>query len=529
MAGGDRTRRIGVIGAGISGLLTCKYLLQKGFAPIVFESEGDIGGVWRKTIQTTKLQTPKSLYQFSDFPWPPSVADPFPTQKQVLQYLHSYAHFHGLLPRVHLNSRVLSLTYHGSQEEEDEWNWCKPFGNGGEWRITVQNTQTLSTEVHRVEFVVVCAGMYSGSPNIPEFSKAKGEEGPEVFQGKVMHSMEYSAMDHAAAANLVKGKSVAVVGLQKSGMDIAMECSSANGPDSKQPCILLYRTPHWNVPDHLPWGLPLAYLYQTRFSELLLHKPAQGLLLSLLATFFLPLRWAVSKFVESHIKRKLKLTKHGMVPKHSFLQEINSCSIATVPEGFYDRVEEGSIILKKSQNFSFVREGVMIDDSDDNNDEPETLKIDLLILATGFRFVDKLKALFISSPFQSLIDKDTTLMLYRQCIHPRIPQLAFIGFSESIANLFTSEMQCRWLAELLDGTFNLPSIEEMEENTRRWDKYYREKSLGEYHHHHGNRSCLGAVQIWFNDQLCKDMGWKPLRKKGLLKELFQPYGPMDYA
>ncbi|KAK6118654.1 hypothetical protein DH2020_047567 [Rehmannia glutinosa] len=492
-------QHIAIIGAGISGLLACKYILSKGFNPIVFESRDQVGGVWTKTIQTTKLQTPKSLYQFSDFPWPPSVAENFPTQKQVLEYIQSYAHHHDLLKYIKFNSRVLSLSYDGpSDEEMGKWTlWGgtgEPFGPKGKWKVSVQDTRTLCTEVHQVDFVIVCAGMYSDHPNIPEFPP---EKGPEAFQGKVMHSMEYSSMDHASAAKLIQGKRVAVVGFQKSGMDISMECSSANG--IKQPCTLLYKTKHWNMPDHSPWGVPLGYLYQNRFSGLL--------------------RWGISKFVESHIRKKLRLAKHGMVPNHSFFKEVNSCSVATVPEGFFDRVDQGSIVLKKAQHFSFCNKGVVVDG------ETEPLEIDLLILATGFRGLNKLKAAFSSPAFRDLMDKeDTRLPLYRTCIHPRIPQLAFIGFSESIANLFTSEMTCRWLAELLSGTFKLPSIKEMEKDVSQWDKYMKQ-SMGEYY----SRYCLDALQIWYNDQLCKDMGWKPQRKKGLFRELFEPYRPMDYA
>ena len=42
-----------------------------------------------------------------------------------------------------------------------------------------------------------------------------------------------SAMDYASAKQLVKGKLVAVVGLQKSSLDIAMEFSAANGEEHK--------------------------------------------------------------------------------------------------------------------------------------------------------------------------------------------------------------------------------------------------------------------------------------------------------
>lgn len=513
-------KQIAIVGAGVSGLLACKYVLSKGFHPTVFEARSDCGGLWIKTLETTKLQTPKQLYQFSDYPWPDSVTTDFPSQNQVLDYIQSYASHFDLLKHIKFNSKVVGIEFEGLSDEDGKswsfWNGNgQPFGSQGKWTVAVEDAKNHSTEVHQVDFVILCVGRFSDVPNIPEFPPKKG---PEAFHGEVIHSMDYSAMGYEAAANLVKGKKVTVVGLQKSALDIAMECTTANGLEN--PCTVLYRTEHWNIPDYFPWGFPLACLYLNRFSELLVHKPGEGFLLSFLATMLSPLRWAFSKFVEADIKEKHRLAKYGMVPKHSFLQEFSSCLISTVPEKFYDKVEEGSIILKKCQDFSFCENGIVV------NGETTPLKTDLVILATGFKGDVKLKNIFLSQTFQDYIvgSPSETLPLYREVIHPQIPQLAIIGFSESAANLFTSEVRCRWLAELLDGTFKLPSIKEMEKDMRNWDEYMKRYS-GKYY----RRSCIAVLHIWYNDQLCKDIGWNPKRKKGWFAELFEPYGPMDYV
>ncbi|CAJ1972943.1 unnamed protein product [Sphenostylis stenocarpa] len=486
-----RQKKVGVVGAGISGLLACKYMKAKGFDPIVFEAKSSIGGVWTKTFHTTKLQTPKPLYQFSDFPWPSSVTQDFPHHLQVLNYITAYAHHFDLLKHIKFNALVQRIQFHSQDPAVEAWHlWGgtgQAFNPKAKWTLSVYNTQTDSTQVYTVDFVILCVGRFSDVPNIPEFPLNKG---PEVFGGKVIHSMDYASMDGRSAADLVKGKRVTVVGFQKSALDIAMECSAVNGV--KYPCTVLYRTEHWNLPDYLPWGIPLAYLYLNRFSELMVHKPGETFLLSLIATLLAPLRWGFSKFVEIHIKWKLGLRKFGMVPNHSFHKEINSCLISTVPEKFYEKVEEGSIVLRKGPRFWFCKEGIVVDGEGSSG-----LKTDLVILATGCN----------GSTIQGMHTcRDST------------------AFSESVSNLYTSEMRCRWVAELLDGTFELPSIEEMKKDVERWAEYVKTYS-GQYF----RRSCLAALHIWYNDQLCKDMKWNPRRKKGLLAELFHPYGPLDYS
>ncbi|KAL8196516.1 hypothetical protein R6Q57_024811 [Mikania cordata] len=508
-------KQIAIIGAGVSGLTACKHCLSKGFNPIVFESESQVGGVWTKTIRTTRLQLPREMYQFSDFPWPPSVTDTFPTQQQVLDYTRSYATHFNLIPHINFNSRVKGISYDGpSSDTWSLWNGTgEAFPPDGKWNVIVENAGT--TKVYVVDFVILCLGRFKDVPNMPKFPEGKG---PEVFQGQAIHSMEYSAMDNNKAAELVKGKKVVVVGFGKTGLDIARECASVNGPE--HPCRIVYRRDHWKVGSWFPLGIPLMNLISGRFRELLIHKPGQGFLLSLVATLLSPLRWTIWKLLEMYVKTSLRLAKYDMVPPHSLSQDLHSGLLMYLPnpKNFIETIENGSIKLKKSQNFSFYDKGVMI--SEDNTQ----IEADIVIFATGFNGPKKLKDIFESPAFGDFIEGPPLVGLYRESIPPRIPQVAIVGFSEGLSSLYVAESTSRWMVALLEGKFKLPSIKEMEKDVVRCATF-RKQICGECYH----SPALCGVEIWYNDQICKDMGMNPMRKKGLFPNLFEPYGPTDYA
>jgi dimethylaniline monooxygenase (N-oxide forming) len=114
---------------------------------------------------------------------------------------------------------------------------------------------------------------------------------------------------------------------------------------------------------------------------------------------------------------------------------------------------------------------------------------------------------------------------YRECIHPRIPQLAILGYSEHPSALFTTEMRTKWLANFLAGQFKVPTIREMEKNVMRWENCMRHYNQGNY-----KRSCGSVLlQIHCNDELLRDMNCNPRRKKTVFSEFFFPYSPLDYA
>jgi len=72
---------------------------------------------------------------------------------------------------------------------------------------------------------VVCVGKYGDIPKIPVFPRKKG---PEVFNGKVLHTLDYCKLDQQASNQLLNNKKVVVVGFKKSAIDLAVECAQAN-------------------------------------------------------------------------------------------------------------------------------------------------------------------------------------------------------------------------------------------------------------------------------------------------------------
>ena len=110
----------------------------------------------------------------------------------------------------------------------------------------------------------------------------------------------------------------------------------------------------------------------------------------------------------------------------------------------------------------------------------------------------------------------------RGTIYPLVPNMAFVGYLESVSNLHTSELRSIWLARLVDEKFKLPSVEKMIEQTtkemavtKRTTRFYK-------------RHCISTFSINHSDEICEEMGWNSWRKKNWISEAFSPYGSQDY-
>ncbi|CAI9760545.1 unnamed protein product [Fraxinus pennsylvanica] len=504
------SKKIGIIGGGISGVAAAKQLSKH--EPVVFEATDSLGGVWKHcSYRSTKLQTPRCDYEFSDFPWEQRDNSSFPYSGEILDYLYSYAEHFDVLKFVKFNTKVVEIRFTGDWESKSD-EYGIPLPGKPVWEVGVQTNNSQTIQWYAFEFLVICTGKYGDIPVIPKFPQNKG---PQVFQGQVLHTLDYCKLNQEESTQLLKDKKVVIFGYKKSAIDLAVECAEANqGPQGK-PCTMVVRTLHWTVPHYSIWGLPFYMFYSTRASQFLHETPNQGFLRSLLGHLMSPMRRLASKIIESYLTWKLPLEKYGLKPEHPFEEDYASCQMAILPENFFVEADKGNICFKRASKWWFWEGGVEFDDG-------TKLDADVVVFATGFDGKKKLKTI-IPEPFHSLLQFPSGMMpLYRGTINPLIPNMAFVGYIESVSNLHTSEIRCKWLSRLVDDQFKLPSVEKMLEQTT------KEMEIMKKTTRFFKRSCISTFSINHSDEICEEMGWRSWRKNNWVAEAFSPYNSQDY-
>ena len=176
------SKRVLVIGAGCSGIVTLKELLAAGHNAVCYEKSGELCGVWRsRNYDCLTTNSSRDMMQLSDFPYPEPV-DLFPTHTQVCAYYEAYVLHFGLNARIHRHTEVLSVT----------------TPQQGLWMV---KTKQFGTE--RFDAVVVCSG---------QFARPFRPLGME----HLLHAADYRS------AKQLAGSEVTVVGVGNSSVDIAL-------------------------------------------------------------------------------------------------------------------------------------------------------------------------------------------------------------------------------------------------------------------------------------------------------------------
>eukprot|EP00656_Telonema_subtile_P009505 TRINITY_DN14469_c0_g1_i1.p1 TRINITY_DN14469_c0_g1~~TRINITY_DN14469_c0_g1_i1.p1 ORF type:complete len:620 (+),score=70.24 TRINITY_DN14469_c0_g1_i1:102-1961(+) len=194
-------RTVLVIGAGSSGLVTTKTLLQQGFEVICVDAGPALGGTFEnKRYRDSRMVSSKYLTLFSDFRRPD--AEMHMTLSDYVEYLQEYSTHFGLGPHIKLNTTVLSVERTGKS-----------------YRVMSQHG-SAAPECMVFEAVAVCSGLHN-TPRVPSLFEPAQAGGPCAFKGQVIHSADYKIPDG------FKGKRVLVIGAGETAFDVGYGAASA--------------------------------------------------------------------------------------------------------------------------------------------------------------------------------------------------------------------------------------------------------------------------------------------------------------
>ena len=206
-----RTPRVGIIGAGMSGIgMACKLRMAGIETFHIYEKWSGLGGTWHaNTYPGLHCDVPSRNYQYRFAP-NPNWSRVFSPGREIWAYLDRVATDYGLKDRMSFETEVEEATW-----DEDARTWT---------------LRTKKGDVAEYDFLVTAAGalVHTRKPEIP---------GMEDFQGAMFHSAEW---DHSVP---LEGRRVAVIGTGSTGMQITKGLAGVAGHFE-----LYQRTPQWIWP-----------------------------------------------------------------------------------------------------------------------------------------------------------------------------------------------------------------------------------------------------------------------------------------
>ncbi|WVZ61507.1 hypothetical protein U9M48_011368 [Paspalum notatum var. saurae] len=228
------SKKVCVVGAGISGLASARELRREGHQVTVMEQSGGVGGQWlyndpspdggdplgtagvhSSMYSSVRLISPRELTGFSDFPFYPRSdggGDPrrYPGHAEFLRYIRDFCDAFGLMDAVRLNTKVLHVGLLAAPRADDDGSSTTMRG----WVVRCvekQDEGEVVTTEEVFDAVVVAVGQCT-QPRLPAI---KGMDG---WKRRQLHSHSYRVPDDS-----FHGEVVVVVGFHESGKDIALE------------------------------------------------------------------------------------------------------------------------------------------------------------------------------------------------------------------------------------------------------------------------------------------------------------------
>jgi hypothetical protein len=348
--------------------------------------------------------------------------------------------------------------------------------------------------------VIIAIGLYS-EPYVPIY------HGQSKFAGSIVFPTAIKS--HKQLEN----KRVIVVGCGKCATDMAVLAGH-----HARSCHLVFRKAHWLIPLNLVSGLlPARFLCTRAFS--VPFTPFPGAPYGSLFRFLHEKFPKIFTIITDNIISNDIMSIHGpdlsndkiFIPQYSFR---NAENLQMIPDDFIRLKREGRIIGK----LGIIDE--IVDETTIRLNSGEELQADMIISATGFvrRFP------FFSEKHAQMMgltasNGDTELNLYRQVIPVGIPNIAFIGFTESVGHWVIAEVASHWISDYFLIRLKIPySQQEMCQEIKTIQTFVRKlfsHSTFSYRYY-----WTAPLEIYL-----KDMGLTLHRTNNWISEYFGVYRP----
>ena len=395
-------RRVAIVGAGPSGLVTVKEFAAAGHDAVCFEATASVGGVFSHCYDGAQLTSSAAVTAFSDFPPNPDDHRHW-TKDEYVEYLERYVDHFGIRRQIRLEHRVEQAHFDEAQ-------------NG--WIVTTHAKGEAEPTTHGpFDTLVVCSGL-NQTPNLPNAD-------PAGFRGQIVHSKDY----HNAAP--FAGKRVVVVGLGETGADVVAEVAEVASS-----VVLSLRRGAYVIPRINPrTGFPNDY--DSNRLRYALPKWAHSLAVSICDRAYA--RWGPAR-PSDRMRVELLRIPGTSSPFRRF---------ATKSDNFVGAIERK--LCRIGAGFvGFTENGVELADG-------EEVPADVVLFATGFRaagygFIDDQAVPHCPSQLWHLMYSSE----HRE-------RLVFIGFARPSIGAIPpiAEVQARYAALVTSGERKLPDQPQM--------------------------------------------------------------------
>jgi len=423
---------IGIIGAGLSGIVTAKTCLEYGYEVKLFEKEAELGGVWAASRRYAGVttQNTKDTYSFSDFPMPKYFPE-WPGGEQVQSYLSAYARKFNVFSLIRCSHEVTGIDF-----QDDKWI------------ITGKNAGVQFTEF--TDFLIICNGTFS-DPFIPELP---GMDSFVNAGGEVLHSTQFHTTE------ISRGKRIIVVGYSKSAHDVVTAASATAAS-----AHLVFREAKWKIPRYVK-GVNMKYILLNRLGEALIKPDHHNRMERFVHRLGVPKK--MLSFMEKYIRKTQLLTELDLVPTCGIKEQAFGEITLETPD-FFEKIAKGEIITRQGEIVSLQGKQVTLAGGGQ-------IEADLIVFATGFRQTIP----FLPNRYmEKLLDQQGNYLLYHHILPAGVPALAFVGYNSSIQSPISSEFAALWVCEYLKGRVPRPTDEQiLAEGTEfiRWRMNFRQNS-----------------------------------------------------